>query len=67
MKFVIRKNAASKFWWRAVADGNSEILAASELMERKQSCLDAIALVKREASGAPVVDKIDETSERGSV
>jgi uncharacterized protein YegP (UPF0339 family) len=67
MRFVVKRNAAGKFWWRAVAEGNNEILAASELMERKQSCLDAIALVKREAAAAPIEDKTDETKERGSV
>lgn len=67
MRFVIRKNAAGKFWWRAVADGNHEIMAASELMERKQSCVDAIAIVKREAAYAQVDDSTNEIKERGSV
>jgi uncharacterized protein YegP (UPF0339 family) len=67
MRFVVRKNAAGKFWWRAVADGNNEILAASELMERKQSCLDAIAIVRREAATAQVQDSTHETKERGTV
>ena len=30
MRFVIRRNAQGKYWWRAVADGNNEILAASD-------------------------------------
>lgn len=67
MRFVIRKNDQGKFWWRAVADGNNEILAASELMERKQTCLDGIAIVKAEAASAIIVDKTNETSVRNSV
>lgn len=67
MRFVIRKNAQSKFWWRAVADGNNEILAASELLESKQECLHAIEIVKKEASMAQVHDMTNVTSSRGSV
>lgn len=53
MRFVIRKNAAGQFWWRAVGD-NNKIMAASELMQDKQSCLDAIAVVQAEAATAKV-------------
>ena len=67
MYFVVRKNKGGQFWWRAVADGNNETLAASELMERKQSCLDAIAIVRREAAAAQVLDRTDEAKERGTV
>jgi uncharacterized protein YegP (UPF0339 family) len=35
-------------------------MAASQMMERKQSCLDSIATVQREAAKAEVVDKTDE-------
>ncbi len=66
MRFVVRKNAAGKFWWRIVGD-NNEIMAASELMERKQSCLNSIAVVKRDASSAEIADMTHETKERGSV
>jgi uncharacterized protein YegP (UPF0339 family) len=66
MRFVIRKNGAGKFWWRIVG-GNNEIMAASELMERKQSCHDAIAVVQRDAETAAVVDMTHETKERGAV
>lgn len=64
--FVIRKNKAGQFWWRAVGD-NNEIMAASELMTTKQSCKDAIAVVQTEAASAKVFDKTDETKERNSV
>ena len=67
MYFVIRRNAEGKFWWRAVADGNNEILAASELLSSKSDCKHAIDIVKREAASAPVYDKTDETSARKAV
>jgi uncharacterized protein YegP (UPF0339 family) len=66
MYFVIRKNKAGKLWWRAVGD-NNEIMAASELMESKQSCKDAIAVVQGETASAKVIDKTGEVKERGTV
>lgn len=66
MKFVVRKNKAGQFWWRAVGD-NNEIMAGSELMDDKQSCLDAIAVVKVEAANAKVYDKTEMPKERGAV
>ena len=61
MKFVILRNEAGKFWWRAVGN-NNEIMAASQMMGRKQSCFDAIATVQREAAKAETVDKTDQSS-----
>ena len=61
MKFVILRNQAGKFWWRAVGN-NNEIMAASQMMERKQSCLDSIDTIQREAEKAEIVDKSDEPS-----
>lgn len=66
MYFVIRKNMAGKYWWRAVGD-NNEIMAASELMDSKQSCKSAIAVVQAEAATGRVHDKTSEIKERGSV
>jgi uncharacterized protein YegP (UPF0339 family) len=66
MYFVIRKNGAGRYWWRAVGD-NNEIMAASELMSSKQACQSAIATVKAEAAAAAVYDKTNETTERGQV
>lgn len=63
MYFTIRKNKDGKFWWRAVGD-NNEIMAASELLESKQACKDAIAVVRSEASDAPIHDKTDQVSKR---
>ena len=62
MKFVILRNEAGKFWWRAVGN-NNEIMAASQIMERKQSCLDSIETVQREAVKAEIVDRTDEPSD----
>lgn len=60
LKFVIRKSAQTgQFWWQLVA-GNGEVLAASEQLVNKQSCLSAIESVKKNAADAPVVDKTDE-------
>ena len=66
MYFVIRLNKAGKYWWRAVGD-NSKILAASKLMNSKAACENGIAVVRDGAKTAPVYDKTDETTERGSV
>lgn len=46
---------------------DNKIMAASELMTTKQSCLDAITTVKAEAHNAPVVDMTHETQERGAL
>jgi uncharacterized protein YegP (UPF0339 family) len=61
MKFVVRKNARGEFRWQAVGN-NGEIMAVSEGMTRKQSCLNAIDVVKKQAPAAEVVDKTDEPS-----
>lgn len=66
MYFVIRKNKNNNYWWRAVGD-NNEIMAASELMSTKQSCTDAIKVIKAQASTGNVIDKTDEITERGNV
>ena len=61
MKFVVRKNAKGEFRWQAVGN-NGEIMAVSENMTRKQSCIDSIETVKKQAGGAEVVDKTDSPS-----
>jgi len=63
MYFTIRKNKDGQFWWRAVGD-NNKIMAASELMNAKSSCQDAIDVIKAEAKGAGVYDKTNEVSQR---
>ena len=61
MKFVVRKNAKGDFRWQAVGN-NGEIMAVSETMTRKQSCLDSIETIKKQAAEGEVVDKTDEPS-----
>ncbi|MEP6468205.1 MAG: YegP family protein [Chloroflexota bacterium] len=55
-----------QFWWRAVGD-NNKLMAASELMISKQSCLDAIATVKNEALVAHLDDMTTQPATRGAV
>jgi uncharacterized protein YegP (UPF0339 family) len=66
MYFVIRRNSAGQYWWRAVGD-NNKILAASETMSSKAACQHGINVVKAEAAYAKVYDKTDETSVRKAV
>lgn len=66
MYFVIRRNSAGQYWWRAVGD-NNEILAASELMTSKQACVNGINVVKSGAASAKTYDKTDETAIRKAV
>jgi uncharacterized protein YegP (UPF0339 family) len=61
MKFVVRRNKAGEFFWQLVG-GNGEVMAVSESMPRKQSCLDSIESVKRDAAGGDVVDRTDEAA-----
>jgi uncharacterized protein YegP (UPF0339 family) len=64
--FIIRRNSADQFWWRAVGD-NNKILAASETMTSKAACQHGIAVVKAEPAYAPVYDRTDETAVRKAV
>ncbi len=56
MKFEIHNsNSPSQpYYWRIVANGR--VLAHSETYVRKQSCYDAINIVKKNAATAPVMD-----------
>jgi uncharacterized protein YegP (UPF0339 family) len=59
MKFVVRKNKAGEFYWQVVG-GNGEVMAFSQGMSRKQSCLDSIESIQKNARDAEVVDRTDE-------
>lgn len=59
MKFVVRKNKAGEFYWQLVG-ANGEVMANSEGMTRKQSCMDSIDSIKRRAADADVVDMSDD-------
>lgn len=56
MYFEIVKSPTGQFQWR-IRGGNHEIMASSELMRDKESCRAAIAVVKRDAATAPIVDR----------
>jgi len=62
MRFVVRKNKAGEFYYQIVG-GNGEVMAHSQGMSRKQSCLDSIESLKKNAGGAEVVDKSDEAGD----
>jgi uncharacterized protein YegP (UPF0339 family) len=66
MYFVIRRNSAGQYWWRAVGD-NNKILCASELMTSKAACENGIDVVKKGAGNALVYDKTSETAVRSAV
>jgi uncharacterized protein YegP (UPF0339 family) len=64
MYFDIYKNPKApghKYWWVAKG-GNHETLCASEMLATKQSCKDAIRVIKKEASSASVYDETGEIS-----
>ena len=56
MKFVVRKNKGGEFFWQLVG-GNGEVMAVSEGMSAKQSCMDSIDSIKRSAGDAKVEDQ----------
>jgi uncharacterized protein YegP (UPF0339 family) len=56
MYFAIRRSDDGQYWWRAVGD-NNEIMAYSELMTTKESCLHAIRVIQSSAADAPVRDQ----------
>ena len=62
MRFVVRRNKGGDFYWQLVG-GNGEVMAHSEMMSRKESCMDSIASIQRNASDAEVVDRTDEESD----
>ena len=59
MKFVIHRSKDDRFFWTVVG-GNGEVMAQSQMMQAKSSCLSSIESIMKNASGATVVDKTDE-------
>jgi len=55
MKFQVKKTSNGQFRFNLVAP-NGQVVATSENYERKQSALDTIASIKRNAGGADVDD-----------
>lgn len=65
MKFqILNSNSATQpYYWRIVAD-NGHVLAHSETYAQKQSCHDAINIVKRGAAGAVIEDNTRQAAYR---
>lgn len=62
MYFDIYKSAKNgQYWWVAKGE-NNRTLGSSELMISKQSCVDAIKVIKQGASSANVYDETGERS-----
>jgi uncharacterized protein YegP (UPF0339 family) len=59
VKFVLRRNKAGELYWQLVG-GNGEVMAFSQGMTRKESCMSSIESIKKNASGAQVDDRSDE-------
>jgi uncharacterized protein YegP (UPF0339 family) len=55
MKFQVNKTSNGQFRFNLVAP-NGQIVATSETYERKQSALDTIASIKKNAGGADIDD-----------
>jgi uncharacterized protein YegP (UPF0339 family) len=55
MKFQLKKTSNGQFRFNLVAP-NGQIVATSETYERKQSALDTIASIKKNAGSADVDD-----------
>lgn len=56
MYFEIVRSPTGQYQWK-IRGGNHEIMASSELMRDKASCSSAIAVVKRDAPGAQIIDR----------
>ena len=61
MKFVVRRNKGGEFYWQLVGS-NGEVMAFSEGMTRRESCMNSIDSIKRNAASADVVDMSDEAT-----
>ena len=58
-KFVLRKGSTGKYHFNLVAS-NGQVIATSEAYERKESALNGIDSVKRNAPDAEVDDQTGE-------
>jgi uncharacterized protein YegP (UPF0339 family) len=59
VKFVIHRSKDGRFYWTVVG-GNGEVMAQSQMMQAKASCMSSIESIMKNASGASIVDKSDE-------
>jgi uncharacterized protein YegP (UPF0339 family) len=53
-KFVVKKDKKGEFRWTFMAPNGEAMGTSGEGYTRKQSCLDAIASIKKNAPGAAV-------------
>jgi uncharacterized protein len=56
-KFVVKKDKKGEFRWTFQAPNGEKMGDSGEGYTRKQSCLDAIESIKKNAPGAEVVDQ----------
>jgi uncharacterized protein len=61
VKFVIHRSKDDRFYWTVVG-ANGEVMAQSQMMQVKASCLSSIESIMKNAAGAAVVDKTDENA-----
>jgi uncharacterized protein len=62
-KFSIYTDRAGQWRWTLWAENNKKIANSGEGYVRRDSCLDAIRLVKREGPSAPVYDMSGSTQQ----
>jgi uncharacterized protein YegP (UPF0339 family) len=55
-KFVLKKGSSGKYHFNLLA-GNGQVIATSETYERKQSALNGIESVKKNAPDAEIDDQ----------
>lgn len=58
--FKNKNNYSQPYWWVIKSAGNHQTLATSEMYVSKQSAINAITLVKNNASTAKVYDSTGE-------
>jgi uncharacterized protein len=58
-KFVLKKGSTGKFHFNLQA-ANGQVIATSEAYESKESAINGIESVKRNAPDAPIEDRTDE-------
>lgn len=56
-KFIVYLDGERQWRWRLRASNNRIVADSAEGYVSKQSCLEGIAIVKREAPTAPVVEE----------
>ena len=56
---MIHRSKDDRFYWTVVG-ANGEVMAQSQMMQAKASCLSSIESIMKNAAGATVVDKTNE-------